>query len=42
MAVCLNIQTAVDSKNNMVVAFEVGNQVQDKNLILSLALTISG
>ena len=33
MTVCLNVQTAVDSKNKMVVEFEVGNQVQDKNLM---------
>ena len=33
MSVCLNVQTAVDSKNKMVVEFAVGNQVQDKNLM---------
>ena len=37
MAVCLNIQTAVDSKNKLVVEFEVGNQVQDKNLMSPMA-----
>lgn len=31
MAVCLNIQTAVDAKNNMIAEFEVSSQVQDKN-----------
>lgn len=31
--VCLNIQTAVDSKNNMIAEFEVCNQVHDKNLM---------
>lgn len=33
MEVCLNIQTAVDSKHNMVAEFEVCSQVQDKNLM---------
>ena len=37
MAVCLNIQTAVDSKNKLVVEFEVGNQAQDKNLMSPMA-----
>lgn len=31
LAVCFNIQTAVDAKNNMIVEFEVSNQAQDKN-----------
>ncbi len=35
--VCLNVQTAVDSKNKMVVEFTVENQVQDKNLMSPLA-----
>ena len=35
--VCLNIQTAVDSKNKMAVEFTVENQVQDKNLMSPLA-----
>lgn len=35
--VCLNIQTAVDSKNKMIVEFTVENQVQDKNLMSPLA-----
>jgi transposase len=35
--VCLNIQTAVDGKNNMVVEFEVENQVLDKNLMGPMA-----
>ena len=29
--VCLNVQTAVDSKNNMIADFTVSSQVQDKN-----------
>ena len=37
MAVCLNIQTAVDSRNKLVVEFEVENQVQDKNLMSPMA-----
>lgn len=37
MTVCLNVQTAVDSKNKMVVEFEVGNQVQDKNMMSPMA-----
>lgn len=35
--VCLNIQTAVDSKNKMIVEFTVENQAQDKNLMGPLA-----
>ena len=31
--VCLNIQSAVDSKNNMIAEFRVESQVQDKNLM---------
>lgn len=37
MSVCLNVQTAVDSKNKMVVEFAVCNQVQDKNLMSPMA-----
>ena len=37
MSVCLNVQTAVDSKNKMVVEFVVCNQVQDKNLMWPMA-----
>lgn len=36
--VCLNVQSAVDSKNNMIAEFQVGNQVQDKNLMSSVAI----
>jgi len=36
--VCLNIQSAVDNKNNMIVEFSVENQVQDKNLMGSIAV----
>ena len=42
MSVCLNVQTAVDSKNKMVVEFAVCNQVQDKNLMLPMAEKVSG
>ena len=35
--VCLNVQTAVDSKNKMVVEFDVSNQVQDKNMMAPMA-----
>ena len=31
MDVCLNVQTAVDSRHKMVAAFDVINQAQDKN-----------
>ena len=37
MEVCLNVQTAVDSKNKMIVEFMVGNQVQDKNMMSPMA-----
>lgn len=37
MSVCLNVQTAVDGKNKMVVEFAVCNQVQDKNLMSPMA-----
>lgn len=37
MDVCLNVQTAVDSKHKMVAAFDVINQVQDKNQMKPLA-----
>lgn len=40
--VCLNIQTAVDSKNKMAVEFTVENQVQDKNLMSPLAKKTAG
>lgn len=36
--VCLNIQSAVDSKNNMIAEFRVENQVQDKNLMGTVAI----
>ena len=36
--VCLNVQSAVDSKNNMIAEFRVENQVQDKNLMGSVAI----
>lgn len=35
--VCFNVQSAVDSKNNMIAEFRVENQVQDKNLMGSIA-----
>ena len=35
--VCLNVQTAVDSKNKMIVEFEVTNQAQDKNMLTPMA-----
>ena len=41
MSVCLNVQTAVDSKNKMVVEFAVCNQVQDKNLMSPMAEKVS-
>ena len=37
MDVCLNVQTAVDSKHKMVAAFDVINQAQDKNQMKPLA-----
>ncbi|WP_295747072.1 hypothetical protein [uncultured Oscillibacter sp.] len=37
MPVCLNVQTAVDGKNKMVVESAVCNQVQDKNLMSPMA-----
>ncbi len=36
MDVCLNVQTAVDSKNKMIVEFDVINQVQDKNMLMPM------
>ena len=33
MDVCLNVQTAVDAQNKMIVAFSVGSEVQDKNML---------
>lgn len=39
--VCLNIQSAVDSKNNMIAEFSVENQVQDKNLMGRVAVQAS-
>lgn len=36
--VCLNVQSAVDSKNNMIAEFRVENQVQDKNLMSTVAM----
>lgn len=41
MEVCLNVQTAVDSKNKMIVEFMVGNQVQDKNMLSPMATMVS-
>lgn len=41
MDVCLNVQTAVDSKNKLVVDFSVGNQVQDKNMMAPMAKKVS-
>lgn len=38
MDVCLNVQSAVDSKNNMIAEFRVENQVQDKNLMCTVAM----
>ena len=37
MDICLNVQTAVDSKNKLVVEFTVGNQAQDKNMMAPMA-----
>lgn len=37
MSVCLNVQTAVDSKNKLIVEFAVCNQAQDKNLMSPMA-----
>jgi len=36
--VCLNVQSAVDSKNNMIAEFRVESQVQDKNLMGPVAV----
>lgn len=36
--VCLNVQSAVDSKNNMIAEFRVESQVQDKNLMGTVAI----
>lgn len=41
MEVCLNVQTAVDSKNKMIAEFLVGNQVQDKNMMSPMACKAS-
>jgi len=37
MDVCYNVQTAVDSKNKLIVDFEVTNQANDKNNITPMA-----
>jgi len=40
MDVCYNVQTAVDAKNKLVVNFEVTNQVNDKNFITPMAVSV--
>jgi hypothetical protein len=37
MAVCYNVQTAVDAQNKLIAAFEVTNEGTDKNHITPMA-----